>query len=586
LDGGMSDIISEAKEKYKIATDGWHEIYDKAREDLRFTYDVDSGQWDEIVLKTRQGRPTITVNKLQKFVRQCRGDFGQNRPSMKVIPADDKADVRMAELYNAILRQIEYTSNAPVIYDTAYSYALSSSIGFFRITTEYSDEDTFNQDIKIKRIVNPFSVHLDPFATEFNFEDGNYGFVEELIDETDYKKRYPKSKIISFDGDKKLLGDWIQDNKIRLCEYYVKEYYKKKIGLVSDGQIVDLDKKNIELINADGQEVIREREINAHKVKWYKINGVEILEQTDWVGSGIPIIPMFGDEIVVDGKRYYLSYIRGAKGPQQMFNYWASAATENVMLTPKTPYILDHRQLKGFEKEWDDSNINPRIYMRYNAVAGIQKPAREPQTQVPAAIINMMQSTAYDIEDQLGSYAASKGETSNERSGKAILARITQSDKGTYTFVDNAGRSIIAGLKQIVELIPKIYDTPRALNILGENGERDIVQVNQPTVDNNGQPIITNDLSVGKYDVIATVGASFGSKREEMVRMLIESMQYAPMLAPVIAPMIFKYSDWPGAQEVASKIEQAVTAQQQAQTQQNVQTLGSRNIARQQITPQ
>jgi hypothetical protein len=586
-EGIMADIISEAKENYKTACEGWKDIYDSAREDLKFTYDVDSGQWPDNIKADRGNRPTITVNKLQKFVRQCRGDFSQNRPSMKVIPVDDKADVKMAELYNGILRQIEYTSNAPVIYDTAYSCSLAGSIGYFRISTEYTDDNSFDQEIKLKRILNPLSVHLDPFATEFNFEDAEYGFVEELLDNKLFERLYPKANKHEFKGEgNNLLGEWMLQDKIKICEYFKKEYFTTKIGLVSDGQIVKLDKKTIELINADGLKIIRERDVQEHRVKWYKINGAEILDETDWAGSGIPIIPMFGDEVVVDGKRYYLSLIRGAKGSQQMYNYWASAATENVMLTPKTPFIIDHRQIRGFESEWAEANLKPKMYLRYNAIAGINKPTREPQTQVPAAIIQMMQSTAYDIEDHLGRYEASKGAASNERSGKAIIARINQSDKGTFTFVDNASRAIIAGLRQIVDLIPKIYDTPRALNILGENGERGVAQVNQPAVGANGEPAIANDLTVGKFDVIATVGASFGSKREEMVRMLIESMQYAPMLAPVIAPLIFKYSDWPGAQEVAAKIEQAVVAQQQAAAGEQVQSQGVENIAHQQVMGQ
>jgi len=224
------------------------------------------------------------------------------------------------------------------------------------------------------------------------------------------------------------------------------------------------------------------------------------------------------------------------------------------------------------------------MFLRYNAVAGLQKPSRETQTQVPTAIIQMMQSTAYDIEDHLGRYEAAKGEASNERSGKAIIARINQSDKGTYTFVDNASRSIIAGLKQIVELIPKIYDTPRALNILGENGERGMVEVNQPTIDEYGNPASRIDLTVGaKYDVIATVGASFGSKREEMVKSLMEAAQYAPMLAPVIVPFIFKYSDFPGANEVFSAIQGAVAQQQQQAVNEQVQSQGVENAAYQQV---
>ena len=568
----MDKLIKEATDRYKVAVDGWKHIYDEAKNDLQFTYDVGEGQWSTADREKRKGRPVITVNKLQKFVRQLRGDFMMNRPSMKVIPVDDKGDVRTAELYNGLIRQIEYLSNASKVYDTAYAHSSACSIGYFRILTKYTDDKSFNQDIMIKRVLNPISVHFDPFATEFNLEDAQYCFVEELLDKSDFERLYPKVDLINFDGDgDNLLGSWIQEDKIRVAEYFYKKFIQKNIALLSDGSTIELGGKvTPELIKAAGLSIIRERKVDTHQIKWCKINGAEILEESDWAGNGIPIIPMFGDEVVIEGKKYYLSLIRGAKGSQQMYNYWASAATENVMLTPKTPFLVDHRQIKGFEGEWNDSNLNSRIYLRYNAIANLSKPTREPQTQVPLAIINMMQSTAYDIEDHLGRYEASKGEEGNERSGKAIIARINQSDKGTFTFVDNAANAIIAGLRQIVELIPKIYDTPRALNILGENGERGLVNVNQPAVGQNGEDAVQNDLTIGEYDVIATVGASFGSKREEMVKMMIESMQYAPQLAGIIAPLIFQYSDWPGAQEIAAKLEQAAQQQQQMAQQESI----------------
>ena len=561
------EVIAEARERYQIAVEGWEHVYAAAKDDLQFTYDVGEGQWSDADREKRAGRPCITVNKLQKFVRQLRGDFMQNRPSMKVIPVDGKADVQKAELYNGLIRQIEYLSNASKVYDTAYAHSAACSIGYWRILTQFESENSFNQEIRIKRILNPMSVHFDPFATEFNLEDAQYCFVEELIDKKEFEQLYPDADMTGFSGEHdNLIGSWLQDGKIRVCEYFYKELVKKKLALLSDGTTIELSSKiNEKLIKDNGLFIVKEREVDSHVVKWCKINGVDVLESSEWAGSGIPIIPMFGDEVVVDGKRYYLSLIRGAKGSQQMYNYWASAATENLMLTPKTPFIIDHRQIKGFESEWDDANVTPRNYIRFNAIAGIAKPAREPQTQVPQAIVSMMQSTAYDIEDHLGRYEASKGEAGNERSGKAIIARINQSDKGTFTFVDNAANSIIAGLKQIVELIPKIYDTPRALNVLGENGERESVPVNQPVVNENAEITTQNDLTVGKFDVIASIGASFGSKREEMVKSMIESMQYAPQLAGIIAPMIFKYSDWPGAQEIAAKLEQAAQQQQQAQ---------------------
>lgn len=570
MDGSMTDkaILEEAKENYKTAVDGWDDIYKEARNDLKFTYDIDGGQWDAEVLERRKGRPCITVNKLQKFVRQMRGDFMANRPTMKVIPADDKADVRMAQLYNGIIRQIEYLSSASVAYDTAYANAVASSVGYYRLITKYSDDNSFNQDIYIKRVLNPFSVRFDPYAVEFNLEDARYCFIEDMISKENFEKDYPDVDMVNFSNETtNLLGEWLEGDNVKICEYFKKEPIEKKIVQLADGQVIELTKDiTPELITYQGGVITRERKVQTHIVKWYKITGADVLEKTTWAGKDIPVIPMFGDEVIIDGKRYYLSLIRGAKGSQQMYNYWASSATENLMQTPKTPFILEHRQIKGFENEWADVAVRPVPYLRYAAVPGLQKPSREPQPQIPSGIVEMQRSTAYDIEDHLGRYEASKGEAGNERSGKAIIARIAQSDKGTFTFVDNASRSIIAGVRQIIDLIPKIYDTPRALTILGESGDREIVNVNEPAVGDGGEDVIQNDLTVGKYDVIASIGASFSSKREESVAAMEKAMQYAPALANTIAPLYFKYSDFEGAQEIASALGQAAQ-QLQAQEQ-------------------
>jgi len=565
------DFLNGVKERYKESVAGWDHVYDQASEDFKFVYDVDEGQWPTTIRQQREAdnRPVLTINKLQKFVRQIRGDQMINRPRIKVIPVDSKADPDMAKLYNGLIRQIEYLSTAETAYDTAYMHAISSSLGFFRLITKYLDDNSFDQDLLIKRIINPLAVHFDPYAVEFTFEDARYCFLEELIDRNEYKRMYPKAEATDFDSSSvaTLFGDWLQGEKVRVAEYFYKEPVEKKIVLFDNGEVVDVaDKERMGILIAAGGDVVRERTVESHIVKWKKLSGAEILAEKDWPGKYIPVIPVFGDEIVAEGKRYYLSLTRGAKDMQRMYNYWATSATETVALAPKNPFIVDHRQIKGFETEWEDAHLNNRMFIRYNAVAGLQKPSREPQVQVPTGIMSMMQISGYDIEDHLGRYEASQGEASNERSGRAILARVAQSDKGTYTFVDNLKRSIVYAGRQLIDLIPKIYDTPRALRVLGEDGNEEIVDVNQP-IPTPGGVVTVNDLSVGKYDIIATVGASFSSKRQEMVDMMVQTLQYAPDLSPIIAPLIFKYSDWPGAEEIYNEIQKRIQQAQQVQQQ-------------------
>ena len=561
------ELLLEAKDRYEVSSTGWSRIYNEFTDDMRFAYDVDGGQWPDEIRSERErsGRPINTVNKIQKFLRQIRGDQQQNRARIKTIPVDSKADVRMAGLYNDLIREIEYLSDASTVYDTAYACAIAGSIGYFRINTKYVDDLSFDQDITLQRIPNPVSIHFDPAAIGFMFEDAKYCFHEEWVDKKDFQKKYPSAGTQNFGSADSGAGVWLTDDQIQVMDYFYKEPVVKKIVQLQGGEVIELSKEiTPEYITTNGGIIIKERTVETHKVMLAKITGTDVLKKEEWPGKYIPIIPVLGDEIIVNGKKYYLSLIRGAKDPQRMYNYHASAATEAIGLAPKSPFIVDHRQIKGFETEWAEANRTNRMFIRYNAVAGLNKPSRESQTEVPAGIMAMMQSTAFDIEDHLGRYEASKGQASNERSMVAIRERNMQSDKGMFVFVDNLTRSIIYAGRQLIDLIPKIYDTQRALRDMDQAGNQSMVEVNTPVMGPDGEIGVENDLTVGKYDLIATAGASYDSKRQEMVEMMVQAMQYAPDYAGLLVPLVFKYSDYPGSEEISAEITKGIQAMQGA----------------------
>lgn len=552
----MNDFIENALKRYKTSVEKWRHIYDDALNDLKFVYDIDNGQWPEDVVRERGNRPIITVNKLLKFVRHLRCELAINKPGIDVIPVDSRADVEIAKIYKGLIKEIEYLSSAETAYATAYTYAVAGSVGYFRIIADYID-DTFEQELKIKRILNPMAVHFGP-AMEFTMEDADWCFVEDRLSIEDFKRRYPSAQAVDFDGK----HDWFDEDGVRIAEYFWKEKEKRKKALLETGEEVWLDEDNLRLIELSGVRVVKERTVDKCKVMWCKMSGAEILEEErEWPGKNIPIIPVFGDEIVIEGKKHYMSLVRGAKGIARMYNFWATAATENVAMIPKNPYVLDHRQVKGFENEWEEANVKNRMFVRYNHLAGMPKPQRDPQATIPNAIMGMMQATAYDIEDHLGRYESSKGQASNERSRVAIMARVAQSEKGSFFFIDNFQRALIYAGRQLIDLIPKIYDTNRLLRVMDETGSTGLVEVNKPALNDRGEPLMENDLAAGRYDLIATVNTAYSSKRQEMVEMMIQSMQYAPTLAPVIAPLIFKYSDWPGAEEIYNEVQKEVERQ-------------------------
>lgn len=573
---GEQEFIDLVRENYDTACQAWEPIYKLAEEDLEFTYDVGNGQWPESVKQSREEnhRPCLTINKLQKFVRQMRGNMRANRPRIKVIPVDSVADPQKAEIFNGLIRQIEYSSGADIAYDTAYGFAVASSLGYWRLVTEYDDDGTFNQVIKLKRIINPSSVHFDPFAKEFTMEDAMYCFVEDLMDEDIYYATYPDAEKVDWDNVTDAMSQWVDvaGKKVKICEYFWKDPVVTEIadlenvGMVEIGEETNYEKRVFSQSDIEFYKfkVKKSRKIITYKVKYCKLNGQGILEgPKDWPGKYIPIIPVFGDEVVIKGKRYLLSWIRGAKGPQEMYNYFATSAAETVGQVPKVPNIIADEQIAGYEGEWDNANIVPRQYLRYHHVPGLPAPTQNTQVQIPAGIINQMNISAMDIEDHLGQYEAAKGQSSNERTGRAIQMRIEQSDKGAFTFVDNMTRAIVYSGKQLIDLIPKIYDSARVVQMLGEDGKTTPVEINKPKLIPGVGPAVVNDLRVGKFDLIATAGPSFDSKRQENMQFMMDALQYAPGFAEVIVPLMFKYSDSPGAQEVYEQIRAEVERQQQ-----------------------
>jgi hypothetical protein len=120
--------------------------------------------------------------------------------------------------------------------------------------------------------------------------------------------------------------------------------------------------------------------------------------------------------------------------------------------------------------------------------------------------------------------------------------------------------------RQLVDLIPKIYDTQRIARIIGEDGETKMVKINpdQPEpvnkiMDQNGIVIekIYNP-GVGKYDVVATTGPGYATKRQEALEAMAQLLQGNPQLWTVAGDLFVKNMDWPGAQEMAKRFQKTI----------------------------
>ncbi|KKL54864.1 hypothetical protein LCGC14_2261150, partial [marine sediment metagenome] len=532
------------------------EIREAALEDMRFAYNSEEGQWDAATRSDRikDKRPCLTANKLRKFLSVVASRERENRVAVKVKPVDDQADVTRAAIIEDLVRQIEYQSTADVIYANAGEQAAAGGFAYWRILSEFA-EDSFNQDILIREIENPFSVFMDP--------KGQYCFIRDVLTETEFKLQYPKASPVDFDlsgrGEEWTL--WYEPEKVFIAEYFVKEPVTRQLAQVRDQSTREV--KTIEMkegitpeeLTKQGFEVIKTRSAKGHKVMWYKMTGHEVLESSEWAGREIPVVEVLGDKVNIAGKVYKRSLIRDGKDPQRMYNYWLTSMTEKVALVPKSPFLATPQQIQGHEAMWDEANQKNFPYLLYNVTAG-DKPERQTPAQIDTGSMAMLNIANNDIKDTLGMYESFLGEQSNERSGRAIKMRQQRSDLGTFHFPDNLSRAIIQTGRILIDLIPRIYDTERILRLRNEEDVERFVPINQTVIDEEtGREVLINDLSVGKYDVQAGI-RPYGTRREETVEMILQAMQYSPQIAPFIVDLLFKYVDSPGAAELKQRIEQ------------------------------
>lgn len=545
-------IVAEAKERFEYIESVDSDNRKSAREAIRFVW-VKGAQWDASIASQRDldKRPCLEINQLPQFVKQVVNDQRQIRPSIKIKPGDIEASEEVAEIEQGLVRGIEYDSNADSIYDSAFESAVTGGRGYWRVVTDYESERSFDQVIKLQRIPDPDTVRLDPDYVMPDAGDIRYGFVTESLGKEEFGQKHPDAEPASWDGIDEV---WIDGDRVIVCDYFRKVYTKRLLVLMRNG--TTMWKEDLDKLPMLKPAVIAERETEDCRVEWFKLGGGELIEQIEWKGKIIPIVMCIGDEITTGGKRIFQGLIQRAMDSQRMYNYWQTSATELIALAPRAPWVVAEGQLEGFQTQWDQANTRNFSTLTYKPTTLAGQPVAPPQrTQfagVPSGIVEQANQCKADLRSTIGIYDPSLGNRSNETSGRAILAREKQGDTATFHFVDNLRRAIQLTGRIIVELIPFVYDTKRALRTVGEDGEQELVTVNEPDPLHPEQ--IKNNLKLGEYKVIVDVGPSYATKRQEAAESMTAYMQANPAAAPLIGDLVARNMDWPGAEQIADRL--------------------------------
>jgi hypothetical protein len=564
-------LLDVMREQYPKAVEACATLYDQAREDIKFV-SVPGNQWDESLKQRRKSRPTYEFPKLRMQLQQIINEMRQTRPQGKVRGVEE-ADRGLAELMQGLCRNIESTSNADRAYDIAFESAVLGGMGVWRICTDYLNDDDLEQDIRIKPIRNFACVKFDPAAVEIDRRDARYVFVEELIPRSQFEADYPDAKLEDFEGDAHCKQHWQDRDQVRIAEYWYKKPVTRELWVVrsqNGDSVVNSDELGIseDELAAAGLEIVNRRTVKTHKVCMRITNGHEWLtDEYEFPSKYIPIVVTWGNIANIDGEDYWCGAARFGKDQQRLHNVHRTAIIEAVAKSPKAPFIAKPKWLGQHKRQWDNANAEdyPVLFIDDNAPEGAI-PQRVQQAEVPVALIQLAGMDADDMKASTGIYDASLGARSNETSGLAINSRKQQGATATFNYIDNLTYAIRYTYEILVDMIPRVYDTPRVVRILGDDGAAKWKQLYEEVQDpETGQTHILNDIRKGKYDVTVTVGPSYATQRMEAAEGFAQLAGQIggafPAVGPLLAYATLHNSDLPGMDEIDSALRKVLVGQ-------------------------
>ena len=544
------------------------------REDLQFAEgdSRNNAQWPDATLATRdqERRPALTNNLVRQHNLHVINESRQNKPGIEVRATGDGSTYESAKVFEGLCRYIEYSSNAQAAYDTATYYQVCAGRGWWRVLTEYADDKSFDLDIKIRRVPDPFSIYLDPDIQNYDGSDARFGIVFTDTDRRVFEAKNPGLDPVGLSSGLDGSDVWVTKDHVREAEYYRKVDKPDFLTEMPDGKVVRDSDMPAGHVAAAKAAKLRRRKSTKTVIEVYKIAGRQIVSRTIWPGSYIPIVRCMGEETFIEGKLDIKGHTRAMISAQQMHNYFYSAAVEHVALQGKTPWVGAAAAFEGLETYYETANTTNLAFLPHNAFDDQGRPIARPERAQPPvmaqAFIQGLTISSTLIMDVSGQHQANLGEPSNEKSGVAIQQRQRQGDNATAHYIDHQAQAIRFTGRILIDLIPKVYDTKRVVEILNQDGSRQMVEIdpdadaahqkmqNPEAPDYDPQAIASVfNPNVGKYSVVADIGPSFATKRQDAFNAFSQIMQSNPEAMKVGGDLMWKNADFPGADDLAAR---------------------------------
>ncbi len=289
--------------------------------------------------------------------------------------------------------------------------------------------------------------------------------------------------------------------------------------------------------NGQPVRILESRKTKRSKIIHYKIAGDYVLDESEFPAEDLPVI--FVDQRSYydkNGKQICCSFIQDAIDAQRYLNYLGTQCAYILKISRYDQFIGSKKNVQSLDTQdiWKNPLAAQGLLIYDESPSGA-RPEQLKQPELSQSLMLQYQRAIEDMYTSTGLYPSRLGQEGNEISGAAIDARTRQGSYSTFVAFNSINRAITAGGQIVNQMVPRVYDTERVLNLMTPDRGRQNITINQEQ-DDYGE-IIKNDLRKGSFEVRLQAGPSYEGQKAQALESLNMVLQANPQLLNLFADL-------------------------------------------------
>ena len=520
------------------------------------------GQWESHVWSSFSGKPKYTFDEANPLVDDVMGEMMAAEFSIRVSPSGNAASRVTANIYEGIIRTIENISNASKIYMNSARIMVGTGADGWRVVQAYRDDDSFQQDLLIQSVPDwQNSVWFDPNAADQTMKDAQFAWVLTSMTKAAYDKLYPEGSGLSVSNDYTYPTYYFKKpDEVIVGEYLYRKKRTRELALMSDGSIYEMDADFDKVQNDLARQkitIVRTRKRQYHDVYSRMFDGGDFLTSPKkTVFNLIPLVPVFGNYRVSEGKPIWWSLTSKIMDPQRVINYAESRKIEEGALAPRGKIWMTKDQAKSDDvrRTLRTLNTNMEPVQFYDFTDNQLPPQYMGAPQSNPGLVETSQSAQAFIARTSGTFDEARGAAPAHRSGEAVGLLQKKADNPKRKWFRAVEIAVEHTARIIMPAIPRVYDTQQEMILTQYDGRQDVVTIRRKVKDQEtGEIVELNDLSKGTYDVVCTSGPAFQSRQQETTTTITELAAIDPSILQLGADILLSNMQAPGLDKLAER---------------------------------